>query len=340
MKTKFSLTIGSLVGLCNFSYSSFMRWKHRVDHGENPVAKPGPKKILPLDFKELQAEIGLLEHSHKRTRKTGILHLRYGACISRRELNQLIQEARHSTNRQSNHSQWHLSWRRPDLVWAIDGCELTSDLFKMHVQNMQDLYSTYKFKPLMTMKMPCGNEVANHLSFCFKEFDPPLFFKRDNAGNFNSHEIDALLEEEMVIPINSPGYYAQYNGAIEHAQGEFKAYVRHRKHKASTPKETVLLGELVSHDLNHKPRRKLKGENACQSYFNGDRLRYNKRKRKEVFDWIKDLSFEISVKTGMDKIDPCAWRIACRKWMEKNDMITIQKNRNVLPNFSLNLCHN
>ena len=110
----------------------------------------------------------------------------------------------------------------------------------------------------MTMKMPCGNEVANHLSFCFKEFGPPLFFKRDNAGNFNSHEIDALLEEEMVIPINSPGYYAQYNGAIEHAQGEFKAYVRHRKHKASTPKETVLLGELVSHDLNHQTKTEAK----------------------------------------------------------------------------------
>ena len=317
-----------------------MRWKRRVGCGENPVGKPGPKNILPLDFEGLQADIGSLAHCRKRTHETASLHIKYRACISRRELNQLIREARYDTNRQLKDRQWRLIWKRPNLVWALDGCELTTDLFKMHVQNMQDLYSTYKFKPLMTMKIPCGNEVADYLSSCFKEFGPPLFFKRDNAGNFNSHEIDALLEEEMVIPINSPGYYAQYNGAIEHAQGEFKMYVQRFKHKANTPKEAALLGELGSYDLNHKSRRKLKGGNACQSYFNGNRLRYNKRKRKEVFDWIKDLAFEISVKTGMDKIDHCAWRIACRKWMEKNGMITIRRNGNVLPNFSLNLCHN
>jgi len=37
-----------------------------------------------------------------------------------------------------------------------------------------------------------------------------------------------------------------------------------------------------------------------------------------VCDWILDLAFDISVKTGMDKIHPTAWRITCRKCMEKS----------------------
>ena len=52
----------------------------------------------------------------------------------------------------------------------------------------------------------------------------------------------------------------------------------------------------------------------------------------------RDIAFDISIKTGMNKIDPYAWQIACRKWMEKNKMIAILKQEHVLPNFSLNLC--
>ncbi len=55
------------------------------------------------------------------------------------------------------------------------------------------------------------------------------------------------------------------------------------------------------HDLNHKTRRKLKGRNACQAYFNKSLQVYSRRKRKQIFDWIKKLAIEISVKAGMDK---------------------------------------
>jgi len=71
------------------------------------------------------------------------------------------------------------------------------------------------------------------------------------------------------------------------------------------------------HDLNHKTRRKLKGRNACQVYFNKNRQVYSRRKQKQIFDWIKKLAVEISAKDGMDKISPDAWRYACRKWIKK-----------------------
>jgi hypothetical protein len=69
---------------------------------------------------------------------------------------------------------------------------------------------------------PCGEEIAGHLSRHFERFGPPLFIKRDNAGNLNHTSVNEVLEEHMVIPINSPYYTPSYNGAIEHSQGEFE----------------------------------------------------------------------------------------------------------------------
>jgi hypothetical protein len=83
--------------------------------------------------------------------------------------------------------------------------------------------------------------------------------------------------------------------------------------------------ENAAHTLNHKARRCLFGKNACRAYFGSVRVRYNKRKRKEVYDWITDLAVDLSVRRGKNKIDPVAWRIAARKWMEKHRLIIIQK---------------
>ena len=59
----------------------------------------------------------------------------------------------------------------------------------------------------------------------FHRFGPPLFLKRDNGGNLNHLTVNQVLEEAMVIPINSPVITAPYNGAVEHAQGEVKTYL-------------------------------------------------------------------------------------------------------------------
>jgi len=53
------------------------------------------------------------------------------------------------------------------------------------------------------------------------------------------------------IPINSPLNTAQYNGAIEHTQGEFKDYLRRWEWKANTIDEYALLSGTAAHELNH-----------------------------------------------------------------------------------------
>lgn len=82
----------------------------------------------------------------------------------------------------------------------------------MQVQNIQDLCSRYKLPPLTTRYLPCGEEVSGHLDRHFTRFGPPLFIKRDNGGNLNHLGVNQLLEEAMVIPINSPVESAPYNG--------------------------------------------------------------------------------------------------------------------------------
>ena len=107
--------------------------------------------------------------------------------------------------------------RRPDVVWALDGTEHKAEFTdeKLHVQNLQDLCSIYKFTPLATGHMPCGEEIAGHLDYQFSHYDPPLFKKRNNGGNLNHAVVNDLLEELMVIPINSPVKTAPYKGVVE-----------------------------------------------------------------------------------------------------------------------------
>jgi hypothetical protein len=331
-----SVPVSILLEQAGLSRSSYMRWKRRCENGQAPVQKPGPKKTVPLRLRELKEDIGSLRHGRKRSSQTRRLYQKYGAAISRRELNEMVGQVRYERHREQASRRCEVTWRCPNLAWAQDGTEYRDRflLKKVHIQNLQDLCSCYKFVPLATGYMPCGEELAGHLAYHFSKFGPPLFFKRDNAGNYNHLAVDSVLEEAMVIPINSPINRAQYNGAIEHSQGELKGYIHKWKQKAKTRAELSLLIETAAHDLNHQSRRSLAGRNACQAYFSRRRLRYNKRRRKEVYEWIRDLAVEISLRSGKRVIEPCAWRVAARKWMQKNDLITIRKSGKVLPHSS------
>lgn len=337
MKTQFSIPMISLTVWLGLSYSSFMRWKRRIDANESPVRKPGPKKIAVLDLESLNKDIRNLKHCSKRSHGTCALAIKYQASISRRHVADLVDQARQHAR---NKTVCRLTWHYPDTAWAIDGCEVKSSEIKtrIYVQNLQDMGSIYKFGPLVSLKEPNGNDIISYLSNRFETYGAPLFLKRDNARNYNAHGVNDLLGEYMVIPLNSPNYYAPYNGGIEHAQWELKSCLKSKTVKTSDDFELQV--NMAIHDLNHKPRRKLNGQNACLSYFTNKRQVYSKRKRRQIFDWIMALAIEISQKAGKDKIDPAAWRFACQKWMEENGVITVKKWRKVLPDFSLNFCQN
>jgi hypothetical protein len=335
IKADYRVPLASLLPLVRTNLSSYMRWKRRLLRGEDPVQKPGAKKVQPIDLNELKRKIGTLSHARKRSHGTGQLYRSHQHGISRREFNKMVRDVRYEKNHQMASSRCQVIWMRPDLAWAIDGLEYE----KCHIQNLQDLCSRYKFAPLTTNSHPCGEEIAGHLSRHFTRFGPPLFLKRDNGGNLNHTCVNELLEEMSIIPVNSPCYTASYNGAIEHSQGELKTWLRKWDATADNERELTLQIENAAHALNHRPRRSLFGKNACRKYFSLSQLRYGKRKRKEVYEWIKQLAVDICNRAGKDKITPTAWRVAAKKWMEKNRMIVIRKPGKVLPHFFLKNCH-
>ena len=117
-----------------------------------------------------------------------------------------------------------VDWQEPGTVWAMDVFELKAycSPCKTFVLTVQDLASGYKFPPLCTYNEPRGYQVAGHSRNLFMRFGKPLFLKLDNGGNLNHSSVKDLLADHLVLPLNSPAYYAPYNGAIEHTQGEFK----------------------------------------------------------------------------------------------------------------------
>jgi hypothetical protein len=328
------IPVNALAGQMALSYDSLMRWKRRIRNGLDPVSTPGPKKVEPLNLKSLKADIQLLKHARKRTHSTGALYQQYRMQVSRRQLNTMVIEARREHHRQESDRMQRIEWHQPDLAWAIDGSEVDT-VNNLTVYRVQDLASQYKFPPVAWSDQPCGEEISGHLERLFRTFAVPLFLKRDN-----DHAVNEILEQHLVIPLNSPAYYAPYNGAIEHTQGELNRYLHDWSWKAESPDNRTLLTELSCHDHNHLPRRSLKGKNSCRAYFDGPRVTFDKRQRKEVFLWIKQAASDMLEKLGDDGMVMTAWRIAARTWLHQNHYITIVRNGKVLPYYSSNFCHN
>jgi len=342
VKTKSSLSYARLARQMGLSYTTLMRWKKRLADGQTTVRKRGPKRVQPLNLSQLKERIHGLDHGKKRSRGTGRLHEDYAGSISRRDLDEMVRQVRSETNRQLAAETCRVSWLRPNLAWAVDDCRKSKAIGKgaLHLHNLTDLCSRYKLPPIASGWLPCGEEVAGHLTNLFERFGPPLFCKRDNGGNLNHTAVNQVLEEALVIPINNPPYTPEYNGAVEHTQGEFKGYLDRWQWKAETIEGFSLLTETAAHDLNHKPRRCLHGQTACRTFFGGLRLRYTKRQRKSIYQWIFDLASEISIRAGKSTITPVAWRVAAKQWMVKNGLIRIERAGKVLPHFHRNLYHN
>ena len=75
-------------------YSSFRRWKHRLERGQPAIFKPGPQKVAPLELEELRIHLCRLQHGRQRSRAVGRLYQQYQGQISRRDLQALTKTVR------------------------------------------------------------------------------------------------------------------------------------------------------------------------------------------------------------------------------------------------------
>ena len=57
IKATYHIPVCTLAQQMELSYDSLMRWKRRIRNRQDPVGKPGPQKIEPLDLKGIKAEL-------------------------------------------------------------------------------------------------------------------------------------------------------------------------------------------------------------------------------------------------------------------------------------------
>jgi hypothetical protein len=320
-------------------YASVMRWRKRQRLGLPVWHCPGPKKQVPLDWAEFYPLLRQLNHGRVRTQGTRALYERFADCLSRRQLGSLVQDHRRGQLLAMKRIQWLWS----GLAWSFDAT-VYGDAGHQIIP-VQDLASGYRFRPLVGNQLD-GPQIAVHLESLFRLHGPPLFLKRDNGGPFNHHLVDAVMARFGVLPLNNPPHFPQYNGSMEKGMRDLKSALDSRQLQAVTaPTEITLAAEVIVHELNHRPRRRLKGRTACAVYHDdAQHLRWNKRQRKAIFRLLLH-QFGAMIGKPTNGTHPSAatlWRVTVESWLRCQGLIAVRQNQTqkVSPTFPKIWSHN
>jgi hypothetical protein len=339
IKGKTRMPYALICGAIRISLSTLGRWRSRQREARPLLNRPGPKKVEPFDPAFLEAEIRSLDHGAKRSEGTTDLYRRHQETLSRRDLSKMVEQVRREVAADHRNQLRRIEWLTPGVVWALDGTEEDLGNETLHLQNLQDLGARYKFPPL-SGECPLGEEVAGYLSEKFRRFGPPLFLKRDNGGNLNHRVVNEVLAEFFVLPLNSPPYYAPYNGAIEESQGELKACLRDKLMtygpKVEDP-SLAIYAEVAAHDLNHRRRPCLRGKTSCQTFFKTEeRPAFSRLERREIYDMVRARVEKIlaSMNQYCRSAREAAWRIAVEFWLQAKGFIKVHIPKKVSPNFT------
>lgn len=121
-----------------------------------------------------------------------------------------------------------LRWLRAGAVWAMDFSEPKAGLWqgKDKLFLVRDLGSGAQLAAVACRGEKARTACAVLLGL-FILFGAPLVLKQDNGSAFMAKRTQVLLSEHDVIPLASPPYTPQYNGACERSGGTFKQRVEH-----------------------------------------------------------------------------------------------------------------
>lgn len=326
-------------------YRTLLRWRKRTSGGQPPLVPPGPKKTGPLPLDEVRREIEAMRHGARRSQGVCALQARYTQSISRRNIAEMVAEVRTRKVSERRQVSKRVSWKEPNLAWAIDATEQGKDEQggRLYIHAVQDLCTRYRFAPLVAVESK-GEAVAAHLQGLFRRHGAPLFLKRDNGSPLNHAAVDRVLAENGVIPLNSPAYYPKYNGAVEKGIRDLKDALGECLPQAARwqPRQLRPYIVAVQHTLNCRPRRSLQGHTSCEAYQQQPRHRYNRRRRLATFGWIR-----IHAKDRIQQLEKtdhrslnAAWRHAAETWLRCQGLISVSINKKVLPNYPLKCAYN
>jgi len=322
------------------AYSTFRRWMRRAAAGLPLVSKPGPRPVEPLDESKLFSDILALAHCEKRTHGTGGLYEKFRSSISRRDLYKRIRRVRRMVSRMRKGVIRRFRWNRPGAVMATDTVEVKLGGSVYHVQTIRDQASGY-LDAHTSASVPTDSWMAKKLGATFATQGAPLLLKRDNAKNENGSAVNALLDEHWVLPLNSPEYYPRYNGGVEGSQSEIQDELAKYEVPMPCPEghASAHVARAIS-NLNHKPRKNLRGKCACGVFHSGACFaNMNKRKRVKLAAELKARAARLLAQKGGDtpRQARSAWRIVVEEWLLESSHIT-EKTKHVLPHFNVKRC--
>lgn len=330
-----------LRGVCahlQVPWSSFGRWQQRARTGGTVLRTPGPGKLLAPDVAAIRGEVAQLDHGRRRSAGTAALYQRHCREISRRELAALVAQARSECNQQRREQMQHLRWMRTGVVWSMDTTECekrSAQGLRIYVQQVEELCSRYKLQPIGG-DCPIGEEIAGHLDWLWSKEPAPLLLKRDNGGTMNHPAVDEVLQKHFVLPLNNPLNYAQYNGAMERAQGDLKQTLDQQLQylHLQRPADVEPYAAATVHRLNHTPRDCLGGKVPCAVYNDpAVRVRFTKTERSTAYEWMIQRRNDIVQSADAPIPMETAWRVAVKQWLVQNKLLTITVNKKVLPNY-------
>lgn len=333
-KEDFKINLSEAADICGISCSAFYRYRQRLKKDEPIIRKRGRKALPRFEQGLLKLEIAGLKHGRKRSAGTEKLREKYNGFVPRRTMNRLVREVRREVILERYNNMTRIQWDCPHMVWSMDDFESYFWRNKFHVNQVHDLTSKYKFEPLSNDQPFSGEEIAGNLDKLFRQYGPPLIMKYDNAGNFKNSAVNDVLNDYRVITLNNPPYYPQYNGSMEHAQGEVKQELRKMLWEFKDPDTFPFAVRQAVHNINHKPRPVLGGDRACFQWQMHADVRFTNTFRMEAYKAIKQLALDIAEGvqySNRKMVLVSSWRKAAQTWLHQNGHITMRRNGKVLP---------
>jgi hypothetical protein len=318
--------------LCDglIAYSTLLRWQARAKAGQAVVQKAGPKKKPLLDGAVLRQQIQRLSHGPRRCSGTGALHEQWSEFISRRQFQEMVAQERQNKIDDMKRITWH----RPGVAWSLD----TTEYGSMKITPLRDLASKYQIPTPLVGASEDGAQIALYLDRLFRQEGPPLFLKRDLGSPLNCLAVDTVLEQHLVLPLNSPPGYPRYNGSAERGMQDLKSALDQLRRRALMQDVPMVVEvELATHELNHRRRRILGGLTPCQVYHDPlRRLCLHRTVRRRIFREVLEQFWQIArcmPERNRHTLN-AAWRLLVEDWLRRQQWISIRVNRQ--PNVSTN----
>lgn len=299
--------------------ATVLRWRARAEAGAPLVEQPGVKKKEPLDLETVRRRIAELRHGRRRTAGTTTLQEQLADVISRRRFQELVEQER----RNLVDDMKRIQWLRPGTAWSIDTTQYGPE--KLMITPLRDLASKYQLPTPLVEPREDGKKIALYLDLMFKREGAPMFLKRDWGSPLNCLEVDEVLHQHKVLPLNSPPGYPRYNGSIERGMRDLQEALDERLLKSLQVPLSVEL-ELATHQLNHRVLRVLGQRTPCQVYHDPQRrLKLHGASRQRIFREVFDQFWHCSqcMPVRNQHTIRALWRLVVESWLRRQGWIFV-----------------